>query len=65
MLETTHTDHTPWTVLLGNDKKRLRLNALRHVLMRFDYAGKDRRAIGEIDEKTWGHGPGLLAGRGR
>ncbi|TBW39287.1 polyphosphate kinase 2 [Siculibacillus lacustris] len=60
MLETTHTDAAPWTVVLGNDKRRLKLNAIRHVLQLFDYEGKDRKVIGEIDAKVLGHGPGFL-----
>ena len=63
MLETTHTDHAPWTLLLGNDKKRLRLNALRHLLGLFDYPGKDRTVIGDIDPKVLGREPGFLTGR--
>ena len=63
MIERTHTDGAPWTIVLGNDKRRLKLNAMRHVLGLFDYPGKDRKAIGEIDEKILGHGPGFLAKR--
>ena len=63
MLETTHTDKAPWTVVLGNDKRRLKLNAIRHLLQQFDYPDKDRRAIGEIDEKVLGRGPGFVLGR--
>jgi polyphosphate kinase 2 len=60
MLEMTHTDWAPWTLLLGNDKKRLRLNAIRFVLSRFDYPEKDRKVIGEIDPNILGTGPGFL-----
>jgi polyphosphate kinase 2 len=60
MLETTHSDAAPWTVVLGNDKRRLKLNAIRHLLSLFDYTGKDRKVIGEIDPKVLGHGPGFL-----
>ncbi|MBT9292084.1 polyphosphate kinase 2 [Prosthecodimorpha staleyi] len=63
MLETTHTDHAPWMLLLGNDKKRLRLNALRHLLGLFDYPGKNRTVIGDIDPKILGREPGFLTGR--
>ncbi|NLH81080.1 MAG: polyphosphate kinase 2 [Phyllobacteriaceae bacterium] len=62
MLETTHTDRAPWTIVLGNDKRRLKLNVIRHVLKLFDYPDKDRRAIGEIDEKVLGQGPGFFDG---
>lgn len=56
MLETTHTDVAPWTVVYGNDKKRARLSVTRHILALFDYAGKDRKIIGEPDEKILGQG---------
>ena len=60
MLERTHTDRAPWTVGLGNDKRRLKLAAMRHVLSLFDYPGKDRKAIGAVDEKILGRGPAFL-----
>lgn len=60
MLERTHSDATPWTIVLGNDKRRLKLNAIRHILRLFDYDGKDRKAIGDIDAKVLGQGPGFL-----
>ncbi len=63
MLERTHTDAAPWTVVLGNDKRRLKLNAMRHVLSLFDYPKKDRGAIGVIDEKILGRGPAFLLRR--
>lgn len=49
MLERTDSRHAPWTVIRANDKKRLRLNAIRTVLHRLDYEGKDKEEIGEID----------------
>lgn len=61
MLDHTHSDHAPWTVVRTNDKKRGRLNAIRHVLQRIDYAGKDRDAIGEIDPNILGSGPDFLS----
>ena len=57
MLEATHTAHAPWTIVRSNDKRRARLNAMRHVLSRLDYPGKDEAAIGEIDDKIVGQGP--------
>jgi len=32
MLEATDTSYAPWWILLSDDKKRSRLNALRHIL---------------------------------
>lgn len=51
MLKRTDSKHAPWTVIRANDKRRLRLNVIRTVLNGFEYEGKDRRAIGKIDDK--------------
>ncbi|WP_227270820.1 polyphosphate kinase 2 [Roseobacter weihaiensis] len=37
----TDTKDAPWTVVLSNDKKRARLNCMKHFLSTFDYPGKD------------------------
>jgi polyphosphate kinase len=37
----TDTADAPWTVIKSNDKKRARVNALRHVLHLLDYTDKD------------------------
>lgn len=37
----THTEAAPWTIIKSDDKKRARVNAMRHVLHVIDYAGKD------------------------
>jgi hypothetical protein len=36
-------------VIKSNDKKRARLEAIRHVLARFDYTGKDAAQVGTPD----------------
>lgn len=51
MLKATDCPHAPWTVIRANDKKRLRLNAIRTVLHGLDYEGKDEDEIGRIDKK--------------
>jgi polyphosphate kinase len=58
MLEKTHTDAAPWTVVRANDKRRARVNLIRHILLALDYEGK--KAIGEIDDKILGSGPDFL-----
>jgi len=63
MLERTHSGHAPWTVVRNNDKKRGRLNAIRHVLTMLDYDDKDKGVIGTIDEEILGHGPDFLTNR--
>ncbi|WMF04435.1 polyphosphate kinase 2 [Micromonospora robiginosa] len=45
----TDTADAPWTVVKSNDKKRARLEAIRHVLHRFDYDGKDVDVVGTPD----------------
>jgi len=60
MLDKTHIDDAPWTVIRANDKRRLRLNLIRHILTSLDYDGKDKDAIGEIDHKVLGSGPTFL-----
>ncbi|NGX06668.1 polyphosphate kinase 2 [Mycobacteroides franklinii] len=45
----TDTDSSPWTVVKSNDKKRARLEAMRHVLSQFDYDNKDVDVVGTPD----------------
>ena len=54
MFRYTDTAEAPWTVVKSNDKKRARLNAMRHVLARFDYEGKDDEVVGEPDRAVIG-----------
>ncbi|GAB3262584.1 polyphosphate kinase 2 [Kineococcus gypseus] len=49
MFARTDTSFAPWTVVKTNDKKRARLEAMRVVLSRFDYAGKDAAVVGSPD----------------
>jgi polyphosphate kinase 2 len=61
MLAATHKPATPWTIVLANDKRRARLNVIRHVLRSCDYPGKKDKAIGELDPRIIG-GPELITG---
>ena len=49
MFKRTHMAHAPWTIVMSNDKKRARLNVVRHILNALPYDGKDPANIGEID----------------
>ena len=60
MFEETHSEHAPWTVVRSNDKRRARIEVIRHVLLALDYAGRDLEAIGKPDPKIVGAGPKLL-----
>jgi polyphosphate kinase 2 len=50
----TDTAAAPWTVIKSNDKKRGRVEAMRHVLSRFDYEGKDEELVGRPDPRIVG-----------
>ncbi|ASP21367.1 polyphosphate kinase 2 (PPK2) [Antarctobacter heliothermus] len=41
----TDTADAPWTVIKSDDKKRARLNCMRHFLSTLDYPDKDRRIV--------------------
>lgn len=49
MFQATDTDAAPWTVVKSNDKKRARIEAMKWVLNKFDYEGKNADVIGEND----------------
>jgi|GEM_PF-106965 len=71
MLFYTDTADAPWTIIRSDDKKRARLNAMRHVLSSIPYIGKDPTIVQTPDPKVLGsansiyeHGeiqPGLVA----
>ena len=50
----TDTADAPWTVVKSNDKKRARLEAIRHVLSRFPYENKDEQIVGRPDPQLVG-----------
>ena len=45
----TDTADAPWTIIKSNDKKRARLNCMRHFLSSLDYPGKDFAVVGQPD----------------
>lgn len=51
----TDTADAPWTVIKSNDKKRARLNCMRHFLASLDYPGKDETIVGTPDPLIVGH----------
>jgi len=55
MFFNTDTVDAPWTVIKSDCKKRARLNAMRFVLSKMPYTGKDTSQIGQLDR--------LLVGR--
>jgi polyphosphate kinase 2 len=47
----------PWTVVKSNDKKRARLEAMRYVLRRVDYEGRNEDLVGRPDPLIVGPPP--------
>src|ERR1700745_1247163 len=45
MFAATDTDHAPWIVVKSNDKKRARVNAMRHLLAKSDYDDTDHELV--------------------
>jgi len=48
MLLASHTTYAPWTVVTSDNKKKARINVIKHILSQFDYEGKSPK----IDLKT-------------
>ena len=47
----TSTTDSPWTVIKSDDKKRARINAIRHLLSQFDYPDKNEASL-EVDGRV-------------
>ncbi|WP_263167667.1 polyphosphate kinase 2 [Streptomyces sp. SCSIO ZS0520] len=60
MFRATDMPYAPWTVVKSNDKRRGRLEAMRHLLLRLDYEAKDTEAVGEADPLIIGPADTLL-----
>jgi len=50
----TDTADAPWTVVKSDDKKRARINVMRHFLSTLDYPDKDESIVGTPDPKIIG-----------
>jgi len=60
MIKATHNDETPWIVVRSNDKRRARLEVIRHVLGNIPYDGRDLAVIGKPDKKIIAPGMALI-----
>ncbi|MFO0908676.1 MAG: polyphosphate kinase 2 [Isosphaeraceae bacterium] len=45
MFSRTHTSFSPWVIVKANNKRRARLESIRHVLSSLDYDGKDTAKV--------------------
>ena len=60
----TDTADAPWVIVKSNDKKRARINAMRHFLSTIDYPGKDPEVIGTPDPLIVGRASSVLGTSG-
>ena len=51
MLMASNTELSPWTVIKSDNKKKARLNCIKHILSNIDYTNKTEDNIFEIDKK--------------
>ncbi|PIE07993.1 MAG: polyphosphate kinase 2 [Rhodobacterales bacterium] len=58
----THTADAPWTIVKSNDKKRARLEAIRHFLHTLDYPEKNTSLVTEPDPLIIGHASQVIHG---
>ncbi len=49
MLSSTHTDHAPWTIVKSDNKKKARLNCIKHILNFVDYPNKISKKDIKVD----------------
>ncbi len=60
MLFYTDTADAPWTIIKSDDKKRARLNCMRHFLSTLDYPGKDPKIAAPPDPRIVGRADHVL-----
>ena len=60
MFERTHSNHAPWIIVRGNDKRRARLEVMRRIVLTMPYEDRDFDAIGKPDDLIIGEGPEFL-----
>jgi polyphosphate kinase 2 len=61
----TDTADAPWTIVKSNDKKRARLNCMRHFLSTIDYPEKDPAVVVPPDPLIVGHAAQVIGHTGR
>ncbi|MEO1954145.1 MAG: polyphosphate kinase 2 [Campylobacterales bacterium] len=51
MLLASHTEHAPWTIIRSDNKKKARINCIKHILSSIDYTNKiDAKKLKADDE---------------
>ncbi len=52
MLLASHTDHAPWTVIRSDNKKKARINTIKHILSNIDYSDKIKEKKLKVDKSV-------------
>ena len=57
MLLASHTDHAPWTIIRSDNKKKARINCIKHILSAMDYPNKikDKKLVADKKIKIGGN----------
>ena len=50
MLSATHTEHAPWTIVKSDNKKKARINCIKHILNFVEYPGKVSKSEIKVDK---------------
>ena len=51
MLMASDTEHAPWTIIDSNDKKKARINTIKHILNQIDYPDKIKKKYLKVNKK--------------
>ena len=51
MLMASDTEHAPWTIIDSNDKKKARINTIKHILNHIDYPDKIKKKHLKVDKR--------------
>ena len=51
MLLASHTEHAPWTIIRSDNKKKARINCIKHILNNMEYADKAKDKVLKADDK--------------
>lgn len=63
MIAATDSSHAPWTIVRSNDKRRARIEVVRHILASVPYGTKNAGVLGKADDRIVGRASDLLGSR--
>ncbi|MDR2080607.1 MAG: polyphosphate kinase 2 [Campylobacteraceae bacterium] len=60
MFLASHTKECPWAIVYSDNKKKARLNTIRHILSQIDYPNKSKKDIFKISEEIFKTGDQVI-----